>query len=332
MNQARLLSLVICASLLLGACAVSVPFASPANTITPAPTGTPMPTSTATPRLFRVIGYATDAMVIETIPFQQLTHINFAFLLPNADGTFAPLNNSWRIKALVDQSHANGVKVLISIGGWGLDAQFEELAADPQKRALFIAGALKVLDEYGFDGVDIDWEYPDPGASARNYLALIEELRSALPGKLLTTAVIAYGDEFGLGIPNETFALLDFINVMTYDGSGHASLEQFQKGLEYWLGRGVPPEKLVMGMPFYSRPGEVPYRKLVKNDPSAAQADISVYNGKEERYNGLPTVKRKTQIALDRASGVMFWTLEQDAAGNVSLLKAIHQVVAAQKP
>ena len=320
----KLISLLLCAELLLGACTNPTP--------TPVPTPIPPPTASPQPRPFRVIGYATDAVSVELIPYQQLTHINFAFLLPNADGTFARLYNPGLVKTLVQTSHANGVKILISIGGWGLDAQFEEIAASPQKRATFIEGTLKVLAEYGFDGVDIDWEYPDPGQSAQNYLALISELRNALPDKLLTTAVISYGDETGLGVPTETFALLDFINVMTYDEPGHATLDQFQKGLEYWLARGVPPEKLVMGIPFYSRPGEIPYRKLLKNDPSAAYADITVYNGSQERYNGQITVQKKTQIALERASGVMFWTLEQDASGNNSLLNVIHKVVTKQKP
>lgn len=329
--QLRGLFLLLTAFFLtLSACSTPKPVLVPTATQTPmlTPTNTPTPA----PRPFRIIGYATDAIIVETIPFKQLTHINYAFLIPNADGTFAPLTNAWKIKELVNRSHVSGVKVLISVGGWGWDAQFEEMAASPEKRAVFLREALKVVDEYGFDGVDIDWEYPDPGQSAKNYLALITELRAALPGKLLTTAVISSGDETGLGIPTETFALLDFINVMTYDEPGHATLEQFQNGLDYWLGRGIPPEKLVMGLPFYSRPGEVSYRKLVQNNPAAAQADIFSYNGSEERYNGIPSVQKKTLLALDKASGIMFWTLEQDAPGDASLLNAINQTIASFQP
>jgi GH18 family chitinase len=329
MSFRSLTRFILGACLLLGACASPTPNPTP---VPPVPTYTEIPSPSPQPRPFRVIGYATSAVIVEAIPYPQLTHINFAFLLPNADGTFAPLPNAWKIKALVDQSHANNVKVLVSVGGWGLDTQFEQLAASPETRAVFIAETIKVLAEYGFDGVDIDWEYPDPGQSAQNYLALMSELRKALPDHLITTAVIAYGDETGLGVPSETFALLDFINVMTYDGPDHGSMEQFQKGLDYWLGRGVPPEKLVMGLPFYSRPGEVPYRKLLKNDPTAAEADIAVYNGSQERYNGRPTVQKKTRIAMQQASGIMFWTLENDALGKVSLVNAINQVVTGQKP
>jgi chitinase len=105
-------------------------------------------------------------------------------------------------------------------------------------------------------------------------------------------------------------------------------MDQFQQGLDYWLRRGVPPEKLVMGIPFYSRPGEIPYRSLVQADPSAAQSDVFNYNGSQEHYNGLATVQKKTSLALEKASGIMFWTLEQDASGDLSLLNAINQVIA----
>ncbi len=329
MNFPGLSRLILSACLLLSACTSSSSSPTP---VPPLPIQTEVPSPTPPPQPFRVIGYATDAITVELIPYRQLTHINFAFLLPRADGTFEPLLNSSKTKNLVNQGHANGVKVLISIGGWGLDSQFEELAASSQTRSTFVENTLKVLDEYGFDGVDIDWEYPDPGQSAQNYLALIRELRTALPDKLLTTAIIAYGDETGLGIPRETFDLLDFINVMAYDGPDHASLEQFQKSLDYWLNRGISPEKLVMGIPFYSRPGEIPFRKLIKNDPTAGLTDIAVYNGEQQRYNGRPSVQKKTRIALERTSGIMFWALEHDASGQASLLNAIYQVISNQKP
>lgn len=329
-------TLTICSILLLCACGnlqTSTPNNVPATSVPiqstkkpPAIQPTAQPTAPAVlPNPFRIIGYATDGIVVEAIPFTKLTHINYAFLIPNDDGTFLPLTNAWKIKGLVARGHQNNVRTLISIGGWGWDKQFEKVASDPQKRAIFISETLKVVNAYGFDGVDIDWEYPDPGESAQYFAALIRELRAALPEKLLSAAVISSGDEFGLGIPTECFSVLDFINVMAYDEPGHATMDQFTRSLDYWVARGLPSEKLVLGIPFYSRPGEIPYRKLVQSDPSAAQSDVYNYNGSEERYNGLATVTKKTLVARQRASGVMFWTLELDASGDASLLNAIHQ-------
>jgi GH18 family chitinase len=338
MKTPRLLLICFAICLLLSACAPTqaglplAPTATQPSTPSPMPIPTATPAPTTLPRPFRVIGYATEAIIVEVIPFDKLTHINYAFLLPNADGSLAPLTNSWKITGLVNRAHQTGVQVLISVGGWGLDPQFEELAANPSTRARFIKATMEIVDQYGFDGVDIDWEYPDPGQSAQNYLALMRELRAALTNKLLTTAVIAYGDEYGQGVPPECFELLDFVNVMTYDGPDHASLGQFQQGLDYWLARGVPPSKLVMGVPFYSRPGEVPFRKLADGKPDNAILDTLVYNGRDEHFNGLKLVEQKTEIALEKASGIMFWTLEQDAMGDLSLLNRIYQTSAKTRP
>ena len=125
---------------------------------------------------FRIIGYVTHAVVAETIPYEEITHINYSFLIPNADGTFEMLPNGWKLKKIVETAHQNDVQVLISVGGWGWDAEFEEMAANPTTRAVFVAELEKFVDEYQLDGADIDWEYPDVGASAANFLKLIEEL------------------------------------------------------------------------------------------------------------------------------------------------------------
>jgi GH18 family chitinase len=292
---------------------------------------TPTPVSTT----FRIIAYVTEAVTPVHIQYDKLTHINYAFLIPNKDGTFKNLNNPWKLKEIVQQAHEHDVKVIISVGGWGWDTEFEAVAADPGTRAAFVEEVTRFAAEYGLDGVDMDWEYPDPGQSAQNFLALMQELRAALPhGKLLTAAVVALGDYYGLGIPVEAFALMDFVNIMTYDGEGpnHSSMEYAQGGLDYWLGRGLPPEKAVLGVPFYARPNGTPYAKIVAADPQAANQDFYNYFGVELNYNGIPTIQAKTRLALERASGIMFWTLEQDASGDLSLLNAIYQVVSEEQP
>ena len=289
-------------------------------------TVTPVPSA----RPFIVLAYATDGIFADIIPYDKLTHINYSFLTPKSDGTFNPINNGWKLKQIVRDGHAHDVKVSISVGGWGWDAQFEELAADPASRSAFVRNLKAFVDEYGLDGVDMDWEYPDQGQSSQNFLALIKELRSAMPEKLLTTAVVSYGDDNGLGVPNESFELFDFVNIMTYDGPDHGTMEQFERGLSYWSERGLPKEKIVMGMPFYSHVKDssaegVTFAKLVQADPAAAKVDEFDYYGMTEVYNGIPTVQAKTRIALDKASGVMFWALDHDAQGEFSLVNSIYQ-------
>ena len=306
------------------------PQTTPVNTpeATPAPTMTP----TSVPASFIILAYATDGIIPELIPYQQLTHINYSFLTPKEDGTFNPINNSWKLKQIVQTAHEHNVRVNIAVGGWGWDAQFEEMAANSESRAAFVQNLTAFVDEYQLDGVDIDWEYPDAGQSSQNFLALIKELRSAVPDKLLTTAVVSYGDDNGIGIPAESFELFDFVNIMTYDGPDHGSIEQFEKGLSYWSARGLPKEKIVMGVPFYSHVKDsqaegVTYARLVKDDPAAAQVDEFDYFGMTQIYNGIPTIQAKTKIAMQQANGIMFWALDHDTQGEMSLVNAIYQTV-----
>jgi chitinase len=282
----------------------------------------------ALPPNFRIVGYAPEwDSVVAEIQFDKLTHINYAFLLPKSDGTFTDLEQPEKLKALVAEAHQQKVKVLISIGGWGTDEQFEALAAEPAKRALFVQEALRFAEAYELDGLDIDWEYPDPGSSSQNYLALMTELRGALPqGKLLTSAVVSQGS-LAEGIPAEVFAVVDFLNLMVYDASetDHSPYSLAVDALDYWSRRGLPLEKTVLGVPFYGRPVGIAYRDLVQADPAAAQRDESEFNGQTIFYNGIPTMQRKTELALQRASGIMIWELAHDTSGETSLLSAIYR-------
>jgi chitinase len=285
------------------------------------------------PPRFPVMAYAMESIVPEIIPYQRLTHFLYSFLIPNADGTFKPISNPWKLEKIARESQANGVKVLIAVGGWGWDAEFEELAASPETRAVFVRELAAFVEKYDLDGADMDWEYPDPGQSSKNYLMLMQVLRQELPDKLLTTAVVALGPT-GSGIPEEVFELVDYVNIMAYDGSGpeHSSMQYAIDALGYWLERGVPPEKAVLGVPFYARPDGTPYHRIVRADPQAAQVDSFELYGARLNYNGIPTIQAKTRLAMERGGGVMFWALEHDSLDEHSLLLAIHDTVQGDQP
>ena len=321
--------LILAFSLLLSSCAPKSPLPAIQS-----PTVTPLPFLTPPPTPFRIIGYVTEDAIPELVPYDKLTHLNYAFVIPNADGTFHGVNNPWKLKAIVEKAHAQGVQVLVSVGGWGWDTEFEQLAADPQTRAAFVSGLAAYTEEYHLDGLDMDWEYPDPGPSSQNFLALMQELRAVLPPeKLLTAAVVAHGTT-GEGIPAEAFATMDFVNIMAYDGSDtdHSPYSYAQTALDYWRGRGLPPEKTVLGVPFYARPNWVPYRKLVESDPNASNTDTFEYFSQTVYYNGIPTMQQKTHLAMENASGIMIWALSHDTLDETSLLSAIFNTVHKRSP
>jgi chitinase len=71
----------------------------------------------------------------------------------------------------------------------------------------------------------------------------------------------------------------------------------------------------------------VSYSKLVTSDAAAAQVDSFNYLGTSEHFNGIPTIQAKIKIAMQQASGIMFWNLDDDAPGALSLVKAINRTV-----
>ena len=285
--------------------------------------------ATVLPNNFRSIGYMPSwSGDVNAVQYGKLTHINYAFALPNGDGSLQPVDNPGKLSSLVSLAHGNGVKVSLSIGGWnnGDDSAFEALAANSGSRGSFVTNVVNVVSQYNLDGADIDWEYPDPGASANNYAALMQQLGSALHsrGKLLTAAVVSEG-WYVDGIPTSVFGSVDWLNIMAYDGgSPHANYDWSVTNMNAWKSRGLPAGKAVLGVPFYSRPGWYTYAALVAMDPANANRDCTTVNGSQECYNGIPTIKRKTQWAMANAGGIMNWELSQDTTGSTSLVKAIY--------
>ncbi len=278
---------------------------------------------------FKVIGYfPTWQGDVNTIPYHRLTHINYSFVLPRPDGSLAPLDGGGgRLTLLVQKAKAANVKVLISIGGWnnGDDSAFRSLASNSTYRANFVNQVMNFINQYGLDGADIDWEYPEAGAEAADFKRLMTDLGNRLrpAGKLLTAAVAAT-DSPG-SIDPGVISVVDFLNLMVYDmGYPHSTYAHAQSSLSHWRwSEGLPKEKMILGLPFYSHRDWVSYRDVIARYGTwAAQVD----NAGGLDYNGQPTIRAKTELAKSEAGGVMFWELSQDTRDGTSLLETIWSV------
>ncbi len=285
------------------------------------------------PNGFKVVGYMPFwAGSASSIDYDKVTHINYAFALPRSNGTLEPIPNAGKLQQIVSLAHQKDVKVLIAVGGWdigdggGNDSRFTQLAASASTRTAFVNNLVNLVNQYDLDGVDMDWEYPREGNEPQNFELLMEELGQAMRsrGKLLTAAVVASGWTAG-GVLNGVFDDVDFLNLMAYDGGNpHSPYSYAEQSLNYWVGRGLPRSKAIIGVPFYGRNGGqfVTYRDLLAQ---GASPNSDTFNGFS--YNGIPTIKAKTELALQSAGGIMIWELSQDTSDpQTSLLVAINQV------
>lgn len=287
----------------------------------------------------RVVGYCSEVFndSVDTIQFDKLTHITYAFLIPKEDGSLFAIEKPDKLKELVKKSHQNNVKVLIAVGGWSyknipLSSTFEKIAASAEARKKLEDNISNFIDEYQLEGVEIDWEYPTLGQSSQNYEKLILELRQRMnaKGKYLTAAVAGSwseteGTAVSEAITSNCLNAFDWINIMAYDlFVKHSPYWFAETSVDYWLNRGVPKDKIVLGVPFYAKPSWEQYRTLVADNKENAYKDYAYGVPLDSYYNGINTIKEKTRLAYNKASGIMIFDINEDAAGDLSLLKAIN--------
>jgi len=176
------------------------------------------------------------------------------------------------------------LKVLWSVGGWTAGGWiFSQMASTSENRHKFIVSLLHFLKHFGFDGVDLDWEYPAwDGVNGQptnpqdreHFTLLIREMHQVLSveGYLITFAGAADPAKVAAAFELEKIApFIDWINIMSYDyhgafdnftgidqplygrwGEGFVGHPGYQFNMhatvQYYLNHGIPPTKLVLGI------------------------------------------------------------------------------------
>lgn len=229
-----------------------------------------------------VVGYYTSWRVFtyspSEIPLDKVTHVLHSFAYPDASGNINhPSYFLDPVEELVQTVHAGGRKVFVVLGGWNDSGGFSPMAADPSTRANFISNITNFCLTHGYDGVDLDWEYPADATDMANLNLLVSELdaywNTNAPNLELSIAIPA--TDYSAHWIDVAFLepYVEWFGVMTYDyhgswsdhtghlsplyldpadpgqcGSVDTSIEDY-----YHQQRGVAYEKLVAGIPFYGK-------------------------------------------------------------------------------
>jgi len=235
---------------------------------------------------------AGGATSITGFDYTAITHIIHGFVLPDASGGLTQHANfldfrtggGWMPQNLPGAVHAAGKKIVMSIGG-ALPVTnatiFATIAASPTIRQTFITNVVAAIAAWGYDGVDIDYEWPNSILEGQQFTTLMQELHTAV--KLANpNHVVIFGAGPGDKVGYKQWAQLaqwcDYCFFFGYDwhwgfpspapigpitnpgttfvASSGPSFERSVRGaVNYVLGQGFPASKLVIGIPFYSDNG-----------------------------------------------------------------------------
>ncbi|XP_058838290.1 chitinase-3-like protein 1 [Topomyia yanbarensis] len=224
---------------------------------------------------------------VENINPHLCTHIIYTFVGIDSSTNTVKILDTWNdinlqgYKRFIALKQTNpNVKLLLAVGGWNEgSASYSAMASSSVSRTGFIQSVVSLLKTYGFDGFDIDWEYPTlRGGSTDdrvNYITLLSEMKTRFnsEGLLLSIAVAATKDyhRSAYNVP-EINKYVDFVNLMAYDlhaywdaQTGHnaplyaatwetdsvTSMYNVAASIQGWLDDGLSASKLIVGIPVY---------------------------------------------------------------------------------
>ena len=305
----------------------------------------------------RLIGYYASWSIygrkyfLKDLPAEKLTHVTFAFALPKADGTL-DVEELRKIGIKRD----GRIKIGVAIGGWGTSEAF--LAALNDNMTIFIDSCLKLVEEFGLDYLEIDWEYPQTKEQTNLLGRLLNQLKERLlKGKELSVCLPCFKSNFSA---KELVPFVDFFVLMAYDlvgswseHSGHHSalFPSISEHCEYLIKEErIPKDKIVLSCPLYARTfascigpnqkfsgagkgsfgeaGVMDYKECVEQckeiiyDPKSV-ACYAINDTSFLSFDGPESIRAKCRWVMEYGfGGLAFWHVSADASGDESLISA----------
>lgn len=265
------------------------------------------------------------------INYPLYTHICHAFVVADGDGKIRPGRNV-PSRTVTGDAHKAGVQVLLSLGGWGWDEQFAQIVSKTASEDRYVRDVLKMVDDFDYDGIDLDWEYPDTREEVAGFERLVRRFREGLDtigkakGRHLAMTMAASSNNGTLRWLRTEFLMetMDWINVMTYDYTGdwtdyaghHSPLHASSKAtgaprsteatILFLLDeRKLPADRIALGIPLYGRGFGV-------KEPYASTKGVAKPRLPEGNYNKLVELTKQgwTRIWDDETKNP--WLLSPD--------------------
>lgn len=313
----------------------------------------------------KVVGYLPSYQninkQIDKIDLSKITHLILAFLHPDKQGQFytqgklrcmygqyRKLLSSNDLRNVIEKAQQADVKVLIAIGGSSSPrcaGQWPMLLSE-KYRAQTVLNLAEFIERHKFDGLAVDFEAKvlSELVEQGSFYPFIQKAHTILSpqGKTLSAATGSF--EGGM-LPQRTIEFFDYVSIKSYDAVGpnwgksgveHSTFTNAKKDIQLWRTRGLPKEKLILGLPFYGY-GFGQYnanygftdivkefgRKKSGGDLIGQKCPGCSYIS----FNGYHTIKAKTELALQHGAGVMIWELTKDRPDNNGLLNAIDETI-----
>jgi chitinase len=221
------------------------------------------------------------AAALNSLRWEAVTHVISAFWLPTADGSLLPYQETIAgavqsfpkyPNEVIAAAHAHGKKALFSVGGAGGSQAFPSIAASPALRAALAASIVQMIQERGYDGVDIDYEFPSSAEERTNFTALMSEIYAqvkanhperivmfgAPPGNLLSwqdwTALGQHCDYalyYGYTWGSPSTGPMKNPGVQFTTAGGDTFEHSLRGALDFVLSKGFPAHKLVLANPYF---------------------------------------------------------------------------------
>lgn len=244
-------------------------------------------------------------MLPEEIPYGQYTHIIFSFATINPStfkvsaGNYQTehiMSRIWVIKFLQAD-----IKIWVGLGGWSFNnlgttqTTFSDIASSATNTNIFLDSLVQMMNEYRFDGVDIDWEYPvaeDRNGRPEDYENMVTfmtklnlRMKDTKRGNsMVLPTSYRYLQHFNI---KALESQVDWFNIMSYDEHGswdianewigpwansHTNMTDIQLALDLLWRNEIDPSKVTMGMAFYSR-------SFTLTDPACSALGCRVSSG-----------------------------------------------------